>query len=169
MNHNETKTPTNCMRCNDSFSLYTGAHAGIGYAVVCEPHAACVGVGCSCPPKSETYICYKCASDDEKERMRKTGVTTLYFMYNSPCNNIQHTNAGTNMTPSDYIVSDWSGRFLIRPMNVQRGKHNIARTRWDVWFEFEGRVWHGVQYGENTQLLHCKRTLAKVSKEEKAA
>jgi hypothetical protein len=56
-------------------------------------------------------------------------------------------------------VINWSGtvRFPIR--RVRKGRHNVARVRHDVWFNGpDGFVWHGVLYGMNTQVVHCKRT-----------
>jgi hypothetical protein len=39
------------------------------------------------------------------------------------------------------------------------GRHNIAGVRYDVWFRGpDGHVWWGVQYGDMTQICHCKRT-----------
>lgn len=136
--------PTHCERCDDSFSMYAGK-GGTGYAVVREPHTACIGVGCGCPPMSETYICYKCAGEDEKTHMRTYGCNTFYL-------------TETTDTKKKWSVSNWPGTLEFTPTHVRKGKHNMAKVRYDVWFTFEGRVWHGVQFGNNTQLLHCKAT-----------
>ena len=47
------------------------------------------------------------------------------------------------------MVQDWSGVLRIKPTRVRKGQHNIARTRWDVWFMHEGQAWHGVNIGDN--------------------
>jgi hypothetical protein len=31
------------------------------------------------------------------------------------------------------------------------------------WFRFEGHIWHAVQYGEWTQIAHCRRTKEKAA------
>src|SRR3990167_3665713 len=53
------------------------------------------------------------------------------------------------------VVQDWSGTFRIKPDRVRKGRHNIGRTRWDVWFTYEGQRWHGVNVGDN-QILRCR-------------
>ena len=52
------------------------------------------------------------------------------------------------------MVQDWSGVLRIKPDRVRRGRHNIGRTRWDVWFRYEGQRWHGVNIWDN-QILRC--------------
>jgi hypothetical protein len=43
------------------------------------------------------------------------------------------------------------------------GRHNIAGKRYDVWFDGPDeygtctQLWWGVRYGDNTQILHCRR------------
>jgi hypothetical protein len=55
-------------------------------------------------------------------------------------------------------ITNWPGTLRFRAFAVLKGRHNIAGTRYDVYFRVNGAEWHGVQYGENTQILHCKRT-----------
>lgn len=56
-------------------------------------------------------------------------------------------------------ILDWPGRLRFRAARRSTGRHNIAGTRTDVWFVGpDGAAWHGVQYGQNTQIVHCKRT-----------
>lgn len=101
---------------------------GAGYATQDEPNEFCPKTG---------KVCYDCCAVIDKAWMEKTGRATLYV--------------------SDGMVSNWPGtlRFAAR---VVKGKHNIARTRYDVWFQdHTGREWHGVQYGENTQICRCRR------------
>lgn len=167
-----TSAPTNCQRCNDSFSLYAKTYSsglGIpGYAVMREQADTCYVEGCNAGcghPKKEVYICYKCASADEVAFMKSTGRTALYLTYDSPCNNPQHTGSGTNLTASDYKVGDWPGLLSIRPTGVRKSKTFIPRVgyrpRYDVWFVFDGYYWHGVKYGDMTDIVHCKRTKEK--------
>lgn len=56
----------------------------------------------------------------------------------------------------DGKLTNWPGSLEI-PCRVKRGRHNMAGTRYDVWFRLHGKEWHGVQYGDNTQICHCKR------------
>lgn len=56
-----------------------------------------------------------------------------------------------------WIVSNWPGTLKIAVPAPRKGRHNIARTRYDVWFSLEGAHFHGVQYGEWTQICHVRR------------
>ena len=81
--------------------------------------------------------CYACCAEMEKARMIETGRATLYLSGNK--------------------IADWPGT-LSFPCRVKRGAHNIARYRYDAWFTGpDGKPWHGVQYGDNTQIIHCRR------------
>lgn len=61
-----------------------------------------------------------------------------------------------------YYVSNWPGTLRFDCL-IRKGRHNIAGTRHDVWFDGpDGYVWHGTQYGEWTEICHCRRTQRKV-------
>lgn len=88
-------------------------------------------------PENEK-ICFACCGKRDAENMQATGKATLYY-------------DGTK-------VSNWPGTLTFVPYGVRKGRHNIARERIDLYFwDKFGRAWHGVQYGSNTQLIHCKR------------
>ena len=92
--------------------------------------------------------CYTCCGERDKADMRSSGKATLYL------SSKPHPQFDWQKR---YFVSNWPGSLLIEVGFVKKGRHNIAGTRCDVWFTFEGAEWHGVQYGENTQICHCKR------------
>lgn len=96
--------------------------------------------------KGET-ICYQCCADDDRDYMLKHGKIALYDTNWGP--------TGTNLGS----VSNWCGTLEIPIVRRSRSSHNIARYRYDVWFKYNGHVWHGVRYGDNTQIVHCKATL----------
>ena len=55
------------------------------------------------------------------------------------------------------VVTDWPGVLKFQGY-VTIGSHNLAGRRVDVWFaDSDGREWHGVNYGHNSQLCHCRR------------
>jgi hypothetical protein len=63
----------------------------------------------------------------------------------------------------DGRVTNWPNSLSFKG-HVSKGRHNIAGTRYDVWFTGpDGHRWHGTQYGDNTQICHCKRTKERVS------
>jgi hypothetical protein len=86
-------------------------------------------------------ICYACCGILDRKRMERDGYATLYL----------------TETPNGYRVTNWPGS-LTFSAHVNRGRHNIAGVRYDAWFWLSGYQWHGVQYGNNTQIVHCKRT-----------
>jgi len=104
-----------------------------------SPHESfTTGYGVS--PDGKTY-CYACCAERDKQRMRDDGRITLYLVKRG----------------EEYVLTNWPASLEVHPFRVRKGHHNIAGTRYDFWFSFEGTPWHGVQYGENTQLAHCKR------------
>lgn len=98
-------------------------------------------------------FCYACGAEKERDWMIVKGKTILYL--------VQH-NDGT------CEITDWPGELRFRVLSLRKGRHNIARVRYDVWFhgpdEYGGysAMWWGVQYGDNTQLCHCKRIRRKL-------
>ena len=85
--------------------------------------------------------CYQCCANRDIERMRSDGRAMLYLT----------TDNGR------YVLTNWPGTLKINVLRSSVGKHNIARKRYDVWFDYDGAPWHGVTYGDNTQICHCKR------------
>lgn len=88
-------------------------------------------------------VCYQCCAVRDAKYMTKTGAIVLYLTAN-PAGHKQVTN--------------WPGT-LILPINAYRiGRHNMAGKREDVWFTGpDGKRWHGVNYGDFSQILRCKR------------
>lgn len=62
-----------------------------------------------------------------------------------------------------WTVSNWPGTLVIPVWQITTGRHNIAGTRTDVWFNFKGFRFWGVSYGGFTQIVHVK----KIKKHEK--
>lgn len=89
-------------------------------------------------------LCYECCAEGDKQTMKETGKATLYFTQR----------AGNGKA----YVTNWPGSLSIPCAYVKKGRHNIARIRYDYWFAFEGYWWHGYTVGNNTQIAHCKRT-----------
>jgi hypothetical protein len=88
-------------------------------------------------------VCYYCAARQELKEMHATGKTCLYLSKDAD---------------GQDVVTNWPNSLVLRVFGMTKGRHNIAGTRYDVWFfDDEKNLWHGVQYGENTQICHCKR------------
>jgi len=100
------------------------------------------GTGYALFGKSKRKVCYECCAIRDRKEMDKTGKAVLYL----------------SMIPdTDYYVSNWPGTLKLPIHAMSKGRHNIAGVRYDVWFRFSGCNWHGIQYGDNTQICHCKR------------
>ena len=91
--------------------------------------------------KDDNKVCYACCAIADREQMRTTGRITLYLV----------------KTDRRLAVTNWPNSLSFVVSYCRTGQHNIAGVRYDVWFYFENTQWHGVQYGDNTQLCHCKR------------
>lgn len=88
--------------------------------------------------------CYECCAKTDRATMLETGRTVLYL---------------TRADDGYWYATNWPGTLRFQITLRHKGKHNMARVRYDVWFRGpDGKAWHGVQYGDNTQLLHCRRT-----------
>jgi len=98
-------------------------------------------------------VCYACCGEHDKASMRGTGKAVLYLTHDAfdTCTIAQYDNW------RDGKITNWPGTLSI-PCRVKRGSHNIARWRYDAWFKFEGKQWHGTCYGDNSQIIHCKQT-----------
>jgi hypothetical protein len=101
-------------------------------------------------PDSDAMVCFACGGLQDKARMIETGKAVLYL-----------TGQSVFGLKADgaYRVTNWPNSLSFTPRYVKTGWHNIAGKRFDSWFNGpDGFVWHGVTYGQNTQIHHCKRT-----------
>jgi hypothetical protein len=98
-------------------------------------------------------ICYQCCGEMDVNDMRTSGRALLYLTQEWCA---VYADVGPARSRCNY-VSNWPGTLKMRAY-VRKGRHNIARTRYDAWFTGpDGAKWHGVQYGENTQVVRCRR------------
>lgn len=117
---------------------------------------------------NEKY-CYNCMAVVDSDYMLDNDKITLYLTYNNRiANYLRDYKSKTMYFKTMYFeqgayVSNWCGTLKI-PCHIQftRNGHNWGLNRYDMWFYGpDSKVWHGVQYGDNTQLVHCKRTKLK--------
>jgi len=80
--------------------------------------------------------CYDCCAEKDKVELRQ-GKTVLYF--------------------NGKEITNWIGNLRFKPTQINIGKHNMAGKRYDTWFRFENNFYHGVTYGDNTQIHHIKQ------------
>lgn len=116
-----------------------------------------------------TFFCTKC----EKEKTHESDISTGYGTDKDgnkicfDCCGIDDANNLTNLKKGDKYILYWDGQNIInwpsslkiKPYSVKKGKHNMARTRDDIYFKFNGFNFHAVQYGSNSQIAHIKKIL----------
>lgn len=88
--------------------------------------------------------------------MKEEGRITLYLTYKF----VDHEHfTYFSRELYDGKLTNWPGTLCYKATSIRKGHHNIAGSRVDVWFVGPDKhVWHGAQYGDNTQLCHCRRT-----------
>jgi len=91
--------------------------------------------------KNNNIICYSCCGiNDAKELtdLPKGKKTVQYW-------------DGEN-------IVNWPASLVIKPYYTTKGRHNMAGTREDIYFRFNGFKYHAVQYGKNSQIAHIRKT-----------
>lgn len=109
--------------------------------------------------KAGNKICFDCCAINDRADMLATGKATLYLLFTGDTGAEMKKPrwGGPQPTWCGGRVTNWPGT-LAFPCHVKRGRHNITGVRYDVWFTGpDGKPWHGVTYGDMTQLCHCKR------------
>ena len=103
---------------------------------------------------NELY-CFRCCGESDREYMENHNRVTLYLT--TLPGTIRRYGSGLTEF-KQFEVGNWPGTMLFRTFDHSHGRHNIAGSRVDVWFlDHTGRRWWGVQYGELTQLCHCRK------------
>ena len=86
-------------------------------------------------------VCYDCCGKCDKHDLEIKNRAILYLVKRNK-----------------WVVTNWPGTLEFEVHSIRKGSHNIARTRTDVWFrDHTGCKWWGVQYGNYTQIVHCRK------------
>jgi hypothetical protein len=140
-----------CSVCNEAKPLNTDGVGACGYGV-----NAC-----------NEFVCFECCGNRDKEEMRATGKAVLYLTMQKagsvgmswhegkPAAWFRRNGRGLEKYVAQ--VSNWPGTLKLNVSGGNIGRHNWAGVRYDVYFMFEGEQWHGVTYGDMTQLCHCRK------------
>ncbi len=94
--------------------------------------------------KDNNIICYECCGKIDADQLENLPIGGRMMLY------LVKRDDGL------YYVTNWPGTLKIK-CTVRKGYHNIAGTRYDVWFTFNGKHFYGVTYGDNTEICHVKR------------
>jgi hypothetical protein len=92
-------------------------------------------------------------AEAEMEHMRRGGQVLLYL----DCEPAHYARRPEGRRTLGEITN-FAGTVKFR-CHTRVGRHNIAGCRYDCYFKGpDGREWHGVRYGDNTSVVHCKPT-----------
>lgn len=133
----------------------------------------CGGTGYGINDKGRAF-CYDCAAELDKRSMRETG-KFLGYLVRKPGAPTAKERQETGYTDSHgrrgrvfpshthHEVTNWPGTLRLALRCMSGGRHNWwGVNRIDVWFDFEGYIWHGVQLsGGCNETIRCKRTKRK--------
>lgn len=114
--------------------------ADCGCHIMCDPQNCSTGYGYDAQHR---YVCFKCCAVTDVKAMIEHGHSKHLPLY-----------------LGGRYITNWPGTLRFTVMEQRETHHhNIAGRRRDVWFRGpDGYVWHGTQFGGNTQIVHCKRT-----------
>ena len=110
-----------------------------------------------------SILCDVCCGDADREDMVRTGRGLLYLTMPAAREALRVYGLSEEFrsySAGDAYLSNWAGtlRFGLKNGVVRTGRHNLAGIRYDVWFIGpDGKEWHGTQYGDLTQVCHCRR------------
>lgn len=128
--------PVTCSVCGKQIEKPKDGECGTGYGV----------------DDKDQPVCYECCGTADLQRMIDTGRNTMYLT-------LGYLGGSKIIDRTACKITNWPGTLSYTPISIVKGRHNMAGVRYDAWFVGpDGFVWHGVQYGNNTQIIHCKRT-----------
>jgi len=85
-------------------------------------------------------ICYECCGKQDKKYLKEMKPGEKWWLYLSKDK-----------------ITNWPGTLSIKINHQVTGNHNIAGNRYDVWFNLGSDNFHGVQYGDYTQVCHIRK------------
>lgn len=112
-----------------------------------------IGTGYGSNAKGEKF-CYDCCGELDRQELASLDYGEGMSLY------LTHGNEERGEDKNAWYAKNWPGTISIRVGTPRKGRHNLAGTRYDVWFDFRGKSYHGVNYGEDSQILHVKRVKA---------
>lgn len=89
-------------------------------------------------------VCYDCCGKQDSETLAGLPIGGRHTLY-----------------LTDKAIVNWPGTLSIPTFGIRKSWHNFAGRdgRRDVWFDYKGNSYHGVNIG-NSQILHVKRIKA---------
>jgi|CXWK01.1.fsa_nt_gi hypothetical protein len=91
--------------------------------------------------KNDNKICFDCCGINDAKELTEMPIGAKTVQYWD----------GKN-------IINWPSSLKITPYYTTKGRHNMARTREDIYFRFNGFNFHATQYGNNSQIAHIRKT-----------
>lgn len=101
------------------------------------------GTGYGIDTKTDEKICYDCIGKHDLADLTNATPGQKFTFY------LSKNSAG------QWEVTNWPGTFR-QPVTVRKGNHNIARNRYDTSFVVANKRFHGVTFGDWTQIHHVR-------------
>lgn len=96
--------------------------------------------------KQSNKICFECCGINDAHELKALPVGRLLHFY---------------MNTRTKLITNWSGTFQLAVTTIKVSKAKVPNgltiNRYDTWFVYEGNKYHGVQYGDNTMIVHIIR------------
>lgn len=107
----------------------------------CTPEGISAGYGVI--PETGEKVCFVCCGELNKQQLLNAKPGDKFCMYL------------TGNSTFGYYVSNWPGSFKVRVF-PRKGGHNLAGVRYDFWFFYGNHRFHGVRYGDNTEIAYIR-------------
>jgi hypothetical protein len=117
-----------CVDCGKPIMCEGGTCGATGYAVQSDGG----------------HVCYECCAERDKKyllALKGRESMCLYLV----------------LKDGSYEVTNWPGTLHIRCGIPVKRHHNLAGYAYHTWFWCGDYRYHGIQYGDNTQICHVRR------------
>lgn len=104
--------------------------------------------------KDGNKVCFACCGEMDKKTLRETGTLRGYLIVPSKPLPYQRTGV-EDLHGAEF--TNWPGSFRVSVDSYgKRSFNNFGAPRTDFWFFWEGRRYHGVNVGDNSQCATVK-------------
>lgn len=117
----------------------------------CKPDDCTTGYGVTSAGQKQ---CFTCCGKEDRKSLENAAKGDRFAFYLVPVT--AKDKQDDRRRSWTHKLTNWPGSFVLGVTHVRKGRHNIARTRYDFWITFADKSFHGVQYGENSQIAHVR-------------
>ncbi len=100
--------------------------------------------------REKNKICFDCCGINDAKDLKELPIGKKKYLY---------------LDEKTRIITNWPGTFKFQTGEIKISWHKVPRApsirRYDTWFVYDGQRYHGVQYGDNTTIVHIRRLKAK--------